>query len=430
MPRRCKINEGFTSPGAKLPGRFARILSGTFDSLALVTFTNEGLTGKNLRWGGIVVLVRSICLAFSCLTLMNPGIGKAATDSRYEEAIQRALAAVYSGQYAVAEREFSGMEQLQPGFPAPSVYRELLDSWRAADDPGNSDLVATFQRDSAVAISACKDWIAKHPQAPDGWRYLASAYGQASQFAISVVPNPMDAAKFGHRMHGAVLKARSLETTENRNPDTLLGLGAYDYYATRLPAYIRPVARLFGVSGDRQKGLSEIEEAMWHGWHLTIEAAMVRASAYWVEGQYGEVARTIEEHIADRYPALLPARALEISACICDGRLEEARGLVLRIPAPDYWRNFQLGRIELAKQNESGARNAIAFFNQSLKEPGANASILTWDYVGRDLALRQIGEFHGEDWHQDKRIAPAAIPMAARYFKTPHQCASPHSPAL
>ena len=353
---------------------------------------------------------------------MHPGVHAADNDSRYEEAIQRALAAIYSGQYAAAVKEFAGMEQLRPGFPAPSVYRELLDSWRAAGDPGNSELVATFQRDSAVAISTCKDWIAKHPQDPDGWRYLASAYGQVSQFAISVVPEPMDAARFGRRMHGAVLKARSLETAGNQNPDTLLGLGAYDFYAARLPAYIRPVARLLGVSGDRRKGLFEIEEAMQHGWHLKIEAAMVRASAYWVEGQYGDVARTIEEHIANRYPALLPARALEISACICDGRLEEARTLVLRIPAYDSWRDFQLGRIELAKQNESGARNAIAFFNQSLKESGANASILTWNYVGRDLAFRQIGEFHGEDWRQDKRIAPPAIPMAARYFKTPHQC--------
>ena len=369
-----------------------------------------------------MIVVRSICLALSLLALIHPGLNAAEKDSRYEEAVQRALAAVYSWQYSVAEKEFAGMEQLRPGFPAPSVYRELLDSWRAADDPGNSDLVAAFQRDSAVAISACKDWIAKHPQDPDGWRYLASAYGQASQFAISVVPNTMDAAKFGHRMHSAVLKARSLETADNQNPDTLLGLGAYDYYAARLPAYIRPVARLLGVSGDRQKGLSEIEEAMQHGWHLKIEAAMVRASAYWVEGQYGDVARTIEDHIAGRYPALLPARALEISACICDGRLEEARTLVLRIPADHSWRDFQLGRIELAKQDEPGARNAIASFNHSLKESGTNLSILTWDYIGRDLALKRLGEFHGEDWHQDKRIAPPAIPLAGRYFHVPHQC--------
>jgi hypothetical protein len=370
----------------------------------------------------IVIVVRPICLALSCFTLMHPGLSAATEDSRYEEAIQRALAAVYSGQYAMADKEFAGMEQLRPGFPAPSVYRELLDSWRAAADPGNSDLVAVFQRDSSLAISACKDWIAKHPQDPDGWRYLASAYGQVSQFAVSIVPSPMNAAKFGRRMHGAVLKARSLETADNQNPDTLLGLGAYDYYAARLPAYIRPFALLLGISGDREKGLSEIEEAMHHGRHLKIEAAMVRASAYWSEGQYGQFVTTIEENIARKYPSLLPARAWEISGYICDGRLAEARDLVTRIPAKPYWRDFQLARIELARQDEPGARNAIEFFNQSLSESGPNASILTWDYVGRDLALKRIGEFHGEDWRQDNRIASPAIPLAVHYFKAPHQC--------
>lgn len=362
-----------------------------------------------------------ICLALSSATLPGAQAASPSNDA-YEQAIQRALAAVYSGQYAIAEKEFAAMEQLRPGFPAPSVYRELLDSWRAADDPGNPDLVSAFQRDASIAISASKDWIAKHPQDPDGWRFLASAYGQVSQFAVSVVPSPINAAKFGRRMHTAVLKAKSLETADNQNPDTLLGLGAYDYFASRLPARIRPFAWLLGISGDREKGLSEIEEAMRHGRHLKIEAAMVRASAYWSEGQYGDLVKTIEENIAVRYPGLLPARMWEISAYICDGHLTEARESALRIPAQDYWRNFQLARIELATQDEQGAQNAIAFFNESMKESGPNLSILTWDYVGRDLALKRIGEFHGEDWRQDKRIAPAAIPMAGRYFSTPHQC--------
>src|SRR5215472_5195164 len=140
-----------------------------------IAFTPCRMTGQNLRWG--IVMVRFVCLAFSCLTLTPPALNAVPRDSPYEEAIQRALAAVYSGQYDLAEKEFAGMEQLQPGFPAPSVYRELLDSWRAADDPGNPELVSTFQRDSEIAISASRDWIAKHPQEPDGWRYLASAYG-------------------------------------------------------------------------------------------------------------------------------------------------------------------------------------------------------------------------------------------------------------
>lgn len=371
--------------------------------------------------GRTVLRIVFLCLALCCITPAGAQPASA-SDDVYERAIQRALAAVYSGQYANAEKEFAGMEQLQPGFPAPSVYRELLDSWRAADDPGNSDLVSVFQRDSAIAISACRDWIAKHPQDPDGWRYLASAYGQVSQFAVSVVPSPMNAARFGRRMHIAVLKARSLETPENQNPDTLLGLGAYDYFASRLPARFRPFAWLLGISGDREKGLSEIEEAMHHGRHLKIEAAMVRASAYWSEGQYGDFVRTIEENIVVRYPALLPARMWQISACICDGHLAEARELALRIPAQAYWRNFQLGRIELAKQDEEGARNAITFFNQSMTESGPSLSILTWDYVGRDLAFKRIGEFRSESWRQDKRVSPAAIPMAGRYFNTPHQC--------
>jgi hypothetical protein len=151
---------------------------------------------------------------------------------------------------------------------------------------------------------------------------------------------------------------------------------------------------------------------------------MVLAGAYWSEGQYSEFVSIIENNVAAQYPMLLPARIWELSGLICNGSLDQARDLAERIPAPAYWRDFQLARIELAKQNEQGAKASLTLFNQSLKESKANGSIVTWDYVGRDLALDRLGSQEHDAWQDNTLVEKAAIPLAEHLFRAPGQC--PH----
>src|SRR6516225_364072 len=97
-----------------------------------------------------IVIVRWMALAL----LLARSPASAQVDS-YEEEIQRALTGIYSGDDEAARVALDKMATLRPDFPAPLVYTELLDSWRAADDPLNESLIQAFENDADKAIAAC-----------------------------------------------------------------------------------------------------------------------------------------------------------------------------------------------------------------------------------------------------------------------------------
>lgn len=123
---------------------------------------------------------------------------------RYEAAIQRALTAIYTMDDQAAQAALSEMRTLRPDFPAPLVYQELLDAWQAAEDPLNESLITTFEKNADKAIEACLKWTHDHPQDAEGWRYLASAYGQRARFAEKIRFSHFAAARYGLKTRNAV----------------------------------------------------------------------------------------------------------------------------------------------------------------------------------------------------------------------------------
>jgi hypothetical protein len=183
--------------------------------------------------------------------------------------LQRALTGIYDGHDADALRALAEIESARPGYPAPAVYRSLLAYWRASADPGNPELAAHFRQVSTEAIRLSEAWLGTHKDDAEAWRFVASALGQRSQFAIAVAPNTSEIVRYGMKAREAVMRAYELDES---NKDILIGIGATNYFTANIPWYVKPMAFTMGIrGGNRELGLKQIEQGMNEGPHSKVE---------------------------------------------------------------------------------------------------------------------------------------------------------------
>jgi hypothetical protein len=83
--------------------------------------------------------------------------------------------------------------------------------------------------------------------------------------------------------------------------DILVGIGAYNYFADRVPAIIKPFAWLLGASGDADLGFQQMRTAMERGRYGRTEARIVYFTALLKDEQFAEAMRVLERLSAD-YP--------------------------------------------------------------------------------------------------------------------------------
>ncbi len=336
-------------------------------------------------------------------------------DSPYERAINGVLEGIYGVDNSRVNSSLAEMDRLRQGYPPALVYRELLASWRAADDPGNDTLLSAFDTASSNAIAAAEAWTAREPNSAEAWRYLASAYGQKAQFAVSVRPNWAIAANYGLKGHQAIAKSKELD---DKNPDIWVGLGAYDYFRANLPAALKVFSWMFVGLGNRDRGLQEIQFTMDNGWHSRTEAAIVLAGAYYSEGRYTDFSNLMRQKVTGPYPQLASQAGWEIGGCLCTGKFNQARNVIQTTRATQAWTNFQLGRVAFA---EGKVKDAEAFFTKTLAAPDRTISLTTWAYSGLERSRKAQGKAV-EPWRQATQVSKSALALANRYFSDTTDC--------
>jgi len=140
--------------------------------------------------------------------------------------------------------------------------------WRlvAAEDYVDPKHVETLLK---RAIRKSRDYTAAGGSREDALYYSGQAHGYLGRLYVIE-------GKF-LKAYRAVQRSRSyLLTCLKENPDrhdAYLGLGIYHYYADALPKYLKLVGWVFGLRGDRARGLSELRKAARNGEVVRGEAA-------------------------------------------------------------------------------------------------------------------------------------------------------------
>jgi tetratricopeptide (TPR) repeat protein len=229
-----------------------------------------------------------------------------------------------------------------------------------------------------------------------------------------------------------------LEKTRELDPgnyDVYYPMGILHYYLAQLSGIARGVASLFITSGDREKGLKELELAAEKGYFLKDMAQSNLVSIYYLNEKQPERALPLAKQLREKYPQnynFCFALADTLSRL---GRFEEAMAAAGEIEAgiksgippyrPELWPRYQqlLGKIFL---DQGDYPKATEYLKLALKDQAPyNARVRAWALVRLGMIQdarkeRKLAEEYYQKALEVEGAEGGAQRAAKEYLETPY----------
>lgn len=241
--------------------------------------------------------------ALLALLLLGASVPARAISPEDEKIVDTGLDALYHSDYDGAQKIFDDAVAAHPGDPALSLGATIAAWWRMENDfadPGSPE-EKRFLESNKRAIADAKRAVDDAKRASDKTRQaeayvcLGAAYGLHGRLEA--------AQKHWFKAYGDGKRSyRSEQSATKLDPaldDPYLGLGAFDYYSSRLSSFIRFF--IFTKNGDKDKGLAELERAT-HGRFSGVAAEFLIVGIDWTFEKKPEEAWKILESLRARYP--------------------------------------------------------------------------------------------------------------------------------
>ncbi|HEX5483213.1 MAG TPA: hypothetical protein VFZ08_11375 [Terriglobia bacterium] len=264
----------------------------------MTTPQNDGLvaapphcvnTMKNWRTTAFVILI----LAFLGLGAPSAWSAPAAADSE-SQIRPLALAGIrqlMNGQPDAAIPTFRRVEQQDSSSPlgylleADATWWKIYYSTANLIDPDVFDVVTTsstpydshFEDLVKIAIQKAQTRIDAHQDEARSYLYEGMAYALRARLE-GLRAKDMPTARAGKKMRSLLLKALELDP---HLTDAYAGVGLYNYFVDTLPTIVKVLGFFIGLpSGDRAKGLEQLQQAAEHGEYTRAEAKFYLAKDY------------------------------------------------------------------------------------------------------------------------------------------------------
>lgn len=231
--------------------------------------------------------------------VLQPGPAFLYQDPATDKAIRSALDATYNMELAAARKVTQGLQSKYPDHPVGYLMEAETYWWEAQIDPTNKLIEQAYERAQEQAVENAERSLKsrKYPEIELN-AYLASAYGSKARFQLTQHGAGFGTVRTGMKAHSY---ARKVYAADPNYIDILVGIGAYNYFADRVPTIIKPFAWLLGASGDAELGFRQMRTAMERGRYGRTEARIVYFTALLKDEQYAEALQVVEKLSAD-YP--------------------------------------------------------------------------------------------------------------------------------
>jgi predicted Zn-dependent protease len=187
--------------------------------------------------------------------------------------------------------------------PAPAEACDVLAAtatwWRILLDPHSRALDAQFTAEVERAIDSTEAWVEREPKSAEAHFYAGGAYAARVQWRV-LRDEKVAAARDAKRIKQALERAIALDPQLD---DAYFGIGMYEYYADVAPAAAKVLRFLLLLpGGDKTEGLARMRRARTQGKLLQGEADYQLHILYlWYEKR-ADLAASLLESLADRYP--------------------------------------------------------------------------------------------------------------------------------
>jgi tetratricopeptide (TPR) repeat protein len=233
-----------------------------------------------------------------------------------------ALRMLHQGRFDMAASAFGEISRRRPGDPEGPIFEGLTAWWRLLDLPDDSKLRPLLDARLEEAVRRGEDLLGTG-QAQRGRILAGTAYLLVAQ-ARAFTGGYMSAGKAARRGHELLEEALAEDPSAS---DARFALGAYKYYAARLPWIVR-LLRIFVriPGGDAEAGLAALEDAAANGAWFRTEALLLLAYIQ-SGGDEGDVRMALGylERAAEVEPGVSPLLAvMRARFLFLMGRLGEA----------------------------------------------------------------------------------------------------------
>jgi tetratricopeptide (TPR) repeat protein len=193
-------------------------------------------------------------------------------------------------------------ETIRAGHPSHPLGHFLLAEiywWQAINNRDRPELVEDFRKHSTAAMASSERLLDRDSRDPVALFFLGGINGRKA------ILDGLGGRRF-ESVNTSVRARKYLKLLNRHHPDAVdasFGLGLYDYYAAQLPWFARLLSRfLFGLGGDQEAGIAQLERAAREGLFTRVEARIFLALAYLdSEGRYEEALEILKD-LSARYP--------------------------------------------------------------------------------------------------------------------------------
>ncbi|RMG55274.1 MAG: hypothetical protein D6723_03085 [Acidobacteria bacterium] len=231
---------------------------------------------------------------------------------------RRAFDAFYNLDYETAQKLFQQIVEELPDHPAGYLYlatqvwvgelnrtRRLQTSiysnpsfYSRTGETVDPQVDQQFREYIQKAIEKAKARLAQNEGDVEARYFLGAAYAVLASYEATVARQFMAALKHARR---AVSEHRKVIKQQPNFVDAYLTIGAYDYIVGSLPLWVKLLAALGGIRGNKERGIKELQQAAERGKYVSDDARVVLIAIYAREKQY-EKALELVRYLRDRYP--------------------------------------------------------------------------------------------------------------------------------
>jgi tetratricopeptide (TPR) repeat protein len=217
-----------------------------------------------------------------------------------EEKIQSGLNYIYHLKYDSANYIFTGFINSEPANPAGYFGQVLIDWWKINTDHNDQSNDESFFNKVEKVIEICDNILDKNENDANALLFKGGALGYRGLLR-AMRDSHLKAAEDGKEALNLLMKILELFPD---NKDALFGVGAYNYFAEKIPEehpILKPLTILF-PKGNKAKGLLQLKEAAENSKYSKIEARNVitRIDLNYEQNYYE--AETISNSLFTEYP--------------------------------------------------------------------------------------------------------------------------------
>ena len=221
-------------------------------------------------------------------------------DTSIDARVQRGIDNIYNIEFDKADKEFEEVIRLMPDHPAGYFFQAMTQWWRILSNFEDESHDKEFLTALDKVIGMCEKRLDKNENDVTALFYKGGAVGFQGRLRANRGAW-LAAANDGLVALPEIRKAYNLEPT---NSDVLLGMGIYNYYAEVIPGQypiVKPVM-IFLPSGDKKKGLEQLEIAAQKARYAKVEAMYFLLQTYFTYERQFVRALEIAQELRNRYP--------------------------------------------------------------------------------------------------------------------------------